>query len=96
MAHQTPGFSPGQGRIGTTTPPGKPRAIFNARKILDEIVYNTTALEGNPLTFPEVKTLIDGITVCGRRTIDSEQVLNQHPPPRGADGFRDQSFREAR
>ena len=78
MTRHTLGFSPGQGRIRTTTLPSKPRAMFNARKILDELVYDTVALEDNPLTFPEVKTQVDGITVGGRRTRDVEQVLNQH------------------
>ena len=71
------GFTLGRGRIHTTTQPNKARAIFRARKVLEEIVYDTVALEGNPFTFPEVKTLMDGITVGGRRTEDAEQVLNQ-------------------
>ncbi len=33
-------------------------------------------LEGNPLTFPEVKTLLDGVTVGGHRISDQEQILN--------------------
>lgn len=33
-------------------------------------------LEGNPFTFPEVKTLLDGITIGGRKVSDQEQVLN--------------------
>ncbi len=33
-------------------------------------------LEGNPFTFPEVKTLLDGVTVGGRKVSDQEQVLN--------------------
>ena len=71
------GFTLGRSRIHTTTQPDKARAIFRARKALEEIVYDTVALEGNPFTFPEVKTLMDGITVGGRRTGDAEQVLNQ-------------------
>lgn len=71
------GFTLGRSRIHTTTQPDKARAIFRARKVLEEIVYDTVALEGNPFTFPEVKTLMDGITVGGRRTEDAEQVLNQ-------------------
>lgn len=38
-------------------------ACFRVRKILEGIVYDTVALEGNPFTLPEVKTLIEGITV---------------------------------
>jgi hypothetical protein len=33
-------------------------------------------LEGNPLSFLEVKTLLDGVTVRGRKVADREQVLN--------------------
>ncbi len=40
-------------------------------------MYDTVALVGNPFTFPEMKTLLDGITVGGRRVEDAEQVLNQ-------------------
>ena len=71
------GFDLGPTRIHTTTPPDRPRAIFRARKALEEVVYDTVALEGNPFTFPEVKTLLDGVTVGGRRVEDAEQVLNQ-------------------
>ena len=77
MKRQGPSFALGRVRIHTTTQPDKARAIFRARKALEEIVYDTVALEGNPFTFPEVKTLMDGITVGGRRIEDAEQVLNQ-------------------
>jgi len=33
-------------------------------------------LEGNPFTFPEVKTLPDGVTVGGHRISGQEQILN--------------------
>ena len=77
MKSQELGFALGRRRVRTTTQPNKARAVFRARKALEEIVYDTVALEGNPFTFPEVKTLMDGITVGGRRTEDAEQVLNQ-------------------
>ena len=77
MTPQALGFALGRRRIHTTTQPNKARAIFRARKILEEVVYDTVALEGNPFTFPEVKTLMDGITVGGRRIEDAQQVLNQ-------------------
>ena len=51
--------------------------MFRVRKALAEIVHDTAALEGNPMTFPEVQTLLDGITVGGHRVADAEQVLNQ-------------------
>lgn len=71
------GFDLGPARIHTTTPPDRARAIFRARKALEEVVYDTVALEGNPFTFAEVKTLLEGVTVGGRRVEDAEQVLNQ-------------------
>jgi len=54
----------------------KERAVFRAKRSLAELVYDMAALEGNPFTYPEVKTLIDGTTVGGRRVSDQEQVLN--------------------
>lgn len=52
------------------------RALFFAEKTRADFVFNTAALEGNPFTFPEVKTLLDGITVGGHKLSDAEQVLN--------------------
>ncbi len=56
--------------------PDAARALFMAEKMRPDFVYHTAALEGNPFTFPEVKTLIEGITVGGHRQSDAEQVLN--------------------
>jgi Fic family protein len=44
--------------------------------MLSEFVWDAGVLEGNPFTFPEVKTLLDGITVGGRKVSDQEQILN--------------------
>jgi len=54
----------------------KSLAIMQAKRMLPEYVFDTAQLENNPLTFPEVKTLIDGITVGGHKIRDVEQVLN--------------------
>lgn len=54
----------------------KNKSIMLARKMLPEYVYDTSQLENNPITFPEVKTLIDGITIGGRKIEDVEQILN--------------------
>ncbi len=54
----------------------KQKAIMLASKMLPEYVFDTSKLENNPLTFPEVKTLIDGITIGGHKVSDVEQVLN--------------------
>lgn len=34
-------------------------------------------MEGNPFTVPEIQTLLDGITVGGRKVSEAQQVLNQ-------------------
>lgn len=52
------------------------RAIFKAKRMLPEYVFDTSQLEGNPITFPEVQTLIDGITIGGHKISDVQQVLN--------------------
>lgn len=56
--------------------PDKRRAVFLAEKMRVDFVFHAAALEGNPITFPEVQTLLDGITVGGRKVSDAEQVLN--------------------
>ncbi|MDR2128049.1 MAG: Fic family protein [Burkholderiaceae bacterium] len=44
--------------------------------MLPEFVWDASMLEGNPFTFPEVKTLLDGVTVGGRKITDQQQILN--------------------
>ena len=53
------------------------RVCFRVRKVLEGVVHDTVALEGNPFTLPEVKTLLEGVTVGGHRLDDERQVLNQ-------------------
>lgn len=52
------------------------RAAFRFARMLPEYVWDAGVLEGNPFTFPEVKTLLDGVTVGGRKPSDQEQILN--------------------
>lgn len=52
------------------------RAIFRYKKMLAQFVFDASSLEGNPFTFPEVKTLLDGVTVGGHKLTDQQQVLN--------------------
>jgi Fic family protein len=52
------------------------RVTFRFHRMLPEFVWDASVLEGNPFTFPEVQTLLDGVTVGGRRISDQEQVLN--------------------
>jgi len=55
---------------------GRERAVFRLRRMLVEFVWDAGVLEGNPFTFPEVKTLLEGVTVGGRKLSDQEQILN--------------------
>ena len=55
---------------------GMKEALFRFKKILPEFVFRDAYLEGNPLTYPEIKTLLDGVSVGGRKISDVEQVLN--------------------
>lgn len=52
------------------------RACFRFHRMLPEFVWDASMLEGNPFTYPEVQTLLEGVTVGGRRVSDQEQVLN--------------------
>ena len=52
------------------------RVTFRFHQMLSVFVWDASVLEGNPFTYPEVKTLLDGITVGGRKISDQEQVLN--------------------
>jgi hypothetical protein len=52
------------------------RVVFRFHRMLPEYVWDAGVLEGNPFTFPEVKTLLEGVTVGGRKLSDQEQILN--------------------
>ena len=52
------------------------RVAFRFHRMLPEFVWDASVLEGNPFTFPEVKTLLDGVTIGGRKISDQAQVLN--------------------
>lgn len=54
-------------------PVSEARARFRA--VLPDLVWNAAALEGNTITLPEVRTLLDGTTVAGHRVEEAEQVL---------------------
>lgn len=51
------------------------RAITRFRARIVGHVWDAAALEGNPITLPEVQTLLEGITVKGRKLDDEQQVL---------------------
>lgn len=52
------------------------RVAFRFHRMLPEFVWDASMLEGNPFTFPEVKTLLEGVTIGGRKISDHEAVLN--------------------
>jgi Fic family protein len=52
------------------------RAQWRFNQSLPEYVWDAAVLEGNPFTYPEVQTLLDGITVGGRKISDERQILN--------------------
>ncbi|MEA3465412.1 MAG: Fic family protein [Thermodesulfobacteriota bacterium] len=56
----------------------KKRFLFLAQKDKIDFIYNTAALEGNAMTYPDVATLLDGITVGGHKLSDEQQILNQN------------------
>lgn len=71
------GFSWDRGSIPRELPRASvERAAFRFARMLPEYVWDAGVLEGNPFTFPEVKTLLDGVTVGGRNLSDQEQILN--------------------
>lgn len=43
---------------------------------MPDVVFNMASLEGNPFTYSEVQTLLDGITIGGHRLSDEQQVLH--------------------
>ena len=51
------------------------QALARFRAALPELIWNAAALEGNTITLPEVRTLLDGVTVAGKRIDETEQVL---------------------
>lgn len=51
------------------------KLIFCAKKMLPDMVYNMSYLEGNPFTYPEVQTLLDGVTVGGHKLSDQDQII---------------------
>ena len=60
----------------TLTVGNKNYILTYVRHMLSEYVYDMSTLENNPYTFPEVQTLLDGITIGGHKLSDQNQILN--------------------
>lgn len=52
------------------------KLIILTKKLLPDVVFNMASLEENPFTYPEVQTLLEGITVGGHKLSDEQQILN--------------------
>lgn len=57
--------------------PNQKKAVFLAKRQLAEFVYDAVNLEGINYTLPEVQTLLDGVTVGGRKLSNQTITLNQ-------------------
>ncbi|MFP4333055.1 MAG: Fic family protein [Campylobacterales bacterium] len=64
--------------VGFTLTPDIEYYTFLAKKDRVDYIYNTSSLEGNPMTYPEVQTLLEGITVGGHKLSDERMILNQN------------------
>ncbi|MBN1039281.1 filamentation induced by cAMP protein fic [Clostridium botulinum] len=51
------------------------KLIILVKNLLPDVVFNMASLEGNPFTYPEVQTLLDGITIGGHKLSDEQQIL---------------------
>ncbi len=51
------------------------RALWRWGKTMPSFVWDSAVLEGNAFTYPEVQTLMDGVTVGGHTIHDEDQVL---------------------
>ncbi len=64
--------------IGFDMKKDKKYYYFMAKRDRVDFIYNTSALEGNAMTYPEVQTLLEGITVGGHKLSDEQMILNQN------------------
>lgn len=68
-------WRPGAINFDLIKPSSVERSIFRFEKSLPELVWNAAALEGNTFTLPQVQTLLDGVTVGGKKIEEAEQIL---------------------
>ena len=57
--------------------PNQAKALMLAKRQLSELVCDSVNLEGINFTLPEVQTLLDGVTVGGKKLSDQQITLNQ-------------------
>lgn len=68
-------WRPGAVNFDLIKPTVVERSLFRLEKSLPELVWNAAALEGNTFTLPQVQTLLDGVTVGGKKLEEAEQIL---------------------
>lgn len=54
---------------------GMEKARHRFRAAIPALIWNAAALEGNTFTLPEVRTLLDGVTVSGKRVEEELQII---------------------
>ncbi|GGF24424.1 hypothetical protein [Subtercola lobariae] len=59
--------------IGGTGDSERARHRFRSR--LPDMIWDAARLEGNTFTLPEVRTLLEGVTVAGKRLDEERQIL---------------------
>ena len=61
--------------VAAIGPSSVERCRHRFRAHLPELIWNAAALEGNSFTLLEVKALLDGVTVGGRKLAEEQQIL---------------------
>lgn len=59
----------------TEEPLPKSEVLSHWRKMLAQVVWDAAALEGNTFTFPEVVTLLEGVTIGGHKVSEEQQIF---------------------
>lgn len=68
-------WRPGTVNFELIRPSEVKRSLFRLEKSLPELIWNAAALEGNTFTLPQVQTLLDGVTVGGKKLEEEQQIL---------------------
>ena len=69
------GLTWGSFDVETIMPSTLERSRQRFRSHLPTLIWNTAALEGNNFTLPEVRTLLEGVTVGGKKLEDEQQII---------------------
>lgn len=73
--YEDTGLTWGSFEVDAIKPSSIERARHRFRAHLPELIWNTAALEGNNFTLPEIRTLLEGVTVGGKRMDDEQQII---------------------